>query len=291
VNRRFALLVNPRSAGGRPLKVLPTVRGELDRDGTPYRVIETRSLEHARKEARAAADAGETVATLGGDGFVGPIAGELRHRDTALAVLPGGRGNDFARVLGIPQDPAAATRVALNGHERQVDVASVDGAPYLGIASFGLDSDVQDIANETKLVRGNLVYAYATVRGILGWRMKRFMATIDGDRHEFDGYSIAVANTGVFGGGMHLVPGAELDDGELDVLLISRTSKLRYLRGLTKVFKGEHLDPNYTRVCRGSVVEVSADLPFTVYADGDPIATTPATMRVERRCLRVIVPA
>jgi diacylglycerol kinase family enzyme len=90
---------------------------------------------------------------------------------------------------------------------------------------------------------------------------------------------------------MLLIPRAELDDGRLDVLLISRTSKLRYVHGLTKVFKGEHLNPEYTHLYRGSAIEVSADRPFTVYADGDPIGTTPATMKVEPRCLRVIAPA
>jgi YegS/Rv2252/BmrU family lipid kinase len=291
VTRRFALLVNPKSAGGRPLEVLPAVRAELDRAGAPYRIVETRSLDHAREEARLAADAGETVATLGGDGLVGPVAGELRHRDTALAVLPGGRGNDFARVLGIPKEPADAARAAVEGVERLVDVAEVDGSAYVGIASFGIDSNIQDIANDSTMVKGNLVYAYATLRALLGWKDAGFSVAIDGKRHEFAGYSVAVANTGVFGGGMRLVPDAELDDGELDVLLISRTSKLRYAHGLTKVFDGEHLDPRYTQLLRGEVVEVASDRPFTVYADGDAIATTPATMRVSARSLRVIVPA
>ena len=290
MTRRFALLVNPKSAGGRPLKVLPAVRAELDRAGASYRVVETRGLEHAREEARLAADAGETVGTLGGDGLVGPVAGELRHRDTALAVLPGGRGNDFARVLGIPKEPAEAARALLDGVERMVDVAEVDGSAYLGIASFGIDSDIQEIANHSTLVKGNLVYAYATLRGLLSWNESSFSVTIDGERHDFAGYSVAVANTGVFGGGMRLVPDAELDDGVLDVLLISRHSKLRYAHGLTKVFDGKHLDPRYTHLFRGEVVEVSSDRPFTVYADGDPIGTTPATMRVSGRSLRVLVP-
>ena len=291
MTRRFALLVNPKSAGGRPLKVLPEVTAELDRVDSHYRVIETRSLDHAREEARLAADAGETVATLGGDGLVGPVAGELRHRDTALAVLPGGRGNDFARALGIPQEPAKAARVAIEGVERAVDLAEVDGAAYVGIASFGVDSDIQEIANETKLVKGDLAYPYATLRGLLGWRHARFEVAIDGERHEFAGYSVAVGNSGIFGGGMRYIPDAELDDGELDVLLISVTSKLRYAHGLTKVFDGKHLNPEYTQLFRGSVVEVSADRQFTVFADGDPIGTTPATMRVHPRSLKVIVPA
>jgi YegS/Rv2252/BmrU family lipid kinase len=290
VTRRFALLVNPMAAGGRPLAALPAVKHEWDALKAPYRVVETRDLDHAREEARSAAEKGDTVATLGGDGLVGPIAGELRGSGV-LAILPGGRGNDFARVLGIPKDPAGAARVAVEGRERLVDVAEVDGAPYVGIASLGFDSDANRIANEARLVKGNLVYAYAALRALAGWKPATFTVTVDGERHEVTGYSVAVGNSKAYGGGMLLLPHAELDDGKLDVLMVSHYSKLRVLRDLPKAFKGTHLDSPEKHLYRGSVVEVSADRPFVVYADGDPIGETPATMRVERRCLNVIVPA
>jgi YegS/Rv2252/BmrU family lipid kinase len=290
VTRRFALLVNPAAGGGRAREVLPVVRGELDRQGAAYRVIEATSIEHARLEAGSAADDGETIATLGGDGLVGPVAGVLRDRDVALALLPGGRGNDFARALGIPSDPAGAARVAVEGKERLVDVAEVDGHPYVGIASFGFDSECNRIANEARLIRGNLVYAYSVPRAIAGWRPAEFTVTVDGERHEVVGYSVAVGNSNYFGGGMKLLPDAELDDGRLDVLAISRHGKLRYLRDLPKVFKGTHLDSPYVNLFRGEVVEVTSDRPFVIYADGDPIGATPATMRVRRQCLRVVVP-
>ena len=101
---------------------------------------------------------------------------------------------------------------------------------------------------------------------------------------------MAVGNSRAYGGGMFLLPHAELDDGKLDVLIALRSSRLTFLRSLPKVFKGTHLDMPYARTMRGEVVEVSSDRPFMIYADGDPIGATPATMRVERQCLRVIVP-
>jgi len=290
VSRRFALLVNPASGGGRALERLPAVTGELDRLGASWRSVATRSSEHAAEEAALAAEAGETVGALGGDGLLRPLAGVLKGTDTALALFPAGRGNDFARVLGVPRDPVAAARVAVEGEERLLDVANVDGTPYVGIASLGIDSVVQRIANQARLVKGDLVYAYATVRGLIRWRPATFTVDVDGDRRTFTGYSVAVANSTTFGGGMRLLPDAELDDGQLDVLLIERGPKLRYLHGVAKVFKGTHLDSPLTHVLRAREVRVSADPPFEVYADGDPIGASPATMRVEQRSLRVIVP-
>jgi YegS/Rv2252/BmrU family lipid kinase len=291
VTRRFALLVNPSAAGGRTLRALPDIRSELGRLGAEHRVVETRDLDHARTEARAAAEDGETVAPLGGDGFVGPVAGVLRGADSALAILPGGRGNDFARVLGIPFEPRAAARTAVEGRERRVDMAVVGDRPFIGIASLGFDSDANRIANEARLVRGNLVYLYAALRALAAWRDATFEVEVDGRREVMTGYSVAVANSKAYGGGMYLVPHAEVDDGVLDVFMCGRTSKLRALRDLPKVFKGTHVDSPWISFLRGAVVSVSADRPFVVYADGDPIGELPITVRVEPRCLRVIVPA
>jgi YegS/Rv2252/BmrU family lipid kinase len=287
----FRLLVNPSAAGGRALRRLPAVVEELRRQGIEPEVVQTRSLEHAREEAQAVAGTAGTVAAMGGDGFVRPIAGALRDSPARLAVLPGGRGNDFARVLGIPRDPAGAARVAAGGRERLVDLGEVDGEPYLGIASLGIDSDVQHIANRAKLVQGSLVYLYGALRALSRWRGAEFTVTVDGAPHRYRGYAAAVANTGVFGGGMALLPMAEIDDGALDVLLTKGHAKGRYLRGLGQVFRGTHLDPRYTEVLRAQTVDIDSEPPYDVFADGDPVGRTPVRVSVRPRCLRVLVPA
>ena len=291
MSRNFALLVNPASAGGRALEALPKVHATLDGLGARHRTVTTRSIDHAHEEALNAAAQGETVVALGGDGLLRPLAGALKGTDSAIAVVPAGRGNDFARVLGIPTDPAEAARLAVEGDERLLDVANVDGTPYMGIASFGLDSDANRIANEAKLVKGNAVYVYAALRALAAWKPAAFTVTVDGERHEYTGYSIAVGNSKVYGGGMYILPMAELDDGKLDVMVSKDSSKLRCLIELPKLFRGTHVDSPFAEFLRGEVIEVSSDRPFVIYADGDPIGATPAIMRVERRCLRVIAPS
>jgi YegS/Rv2252/BmrU family lipid kinase len=291
VSRNFALFVNPASAGGRALEALPKVHATLDGLGAPHRTVTTRSIDHAYDEALSAVAQGETVVALGGDGLLRPLAGALKGTDSALAVVPCGRGNDFARVLGIPTDAADAARLAVKGEERLLDVANVDGTPYMGIASFGFDSDANRIANEAKRVKGDAVYIYAALRALSAWKAARFTVTVDGERHEFTGYTVAVGNSKVYGGGMFILPMAELDDGKLDVIVCEQIGKLRFLRDLPKVFRGKHLDLPYVRFLRGEEIEVSSDRPFVIYADGDPIGATPAMMRVERRCLRVIAPS
>jgi YegS/Rv2252/BmrU family lipid kinase len=289
--RHFALLVNPASGRGRALEALPRVHAALDGLGATHRTVTTRSIDHAYEEAGRAAREGETVLALGGDGLLRPLAGALKHTDSALALIPCGRGNDLARVLGVPTDPAEATRLAVEGEERLLDVGNVEGTPFMGIASVGLDSDANRIANEAKLVKGNAVYVYSALRALAAWKPATFTVTVDGERHQITGYSVAVGNSKAYGGGMLILPRAELDDGKLDVMLVKETSKLRCLIELPKIFKGTHVDSEHVEFLRGEEIEVSADRPFVIYADGDPIGATPAIIRVERRCLRVIAPS
>jgi YegS/Rv2252/BmrU family lipid kinase len=289
--RRFALLVNPASAGGRALEALPKVHATLDELGAQHRTVTTRSVDHAYAEAGRAVAQGETLAALGGDGLLRPVAGALKGTGSAVALIPCGRGNDLARVLGIPTDPTEAARIAVEGEERLLDVANVEGTPFMGIASFGFDSDANRIANDARLVKGGAVYVYAAMRALATWKPARFTVKVDGRAHEVTGYSVAVGNSQAYGGGMFILPQAELDDGQLDVMLAKKTSKLRFLLELPKTFKGTHGESGYVQYLRGEEIEVSADRPFVIYADGDPIGATPAIIRVERRCLRVITPS
>jgi YegS/Rv2252/BmrU family lipid kinase len=247
-------------------------------------------MQHARQLARAACDNGEICAAMGGDGIVGAVAGELRDGAGLLAVVPGGRGNDFARKLGIPFDPVEAVALLETGEEKAVDLAEADGTTYLGILSAGIDSDVSRIALETRLKLGTFVYTYGVLRAIAGWKQAAWDVTIDGEPASFEGFSVAVANSGVFGGGMFLAPDAELDDGLLEIILISSQTKLRYLRGLPRVFRGTHLQDPAIQLVQAKEVKFHADRPFTAYADGDPIGDLPLTVRVLPGSLRVVAP-
>jgi YegS/Rv2252/BmrU family lipid kinase len=285
------LIVNPSAGGGRAARVLPAVEAALRGHGVTFTTERTRSLEHARELAAGAAGAGDVVVTLSGDGLVGCVAGVLRDiPGSVMGVLPGGRGNDFARCAGIPLDPEAACAVIADGVERELDVGDVGGRTFIGIASLGFDSVANEIANRAPSRLGNLVYVYGALRAVATWKHATFTVRIDGEEHRFSGWSVAAANSKYYGGGMMLAPGAELDDGELDVMLSGATSKARFLRMLPRVFKGTHVELPNVSMLRGAEIEVSADRPFTVFADGDPIGELPVTIRAVPRAVRVLLP-
>jgi YegS/Rv2252/BmrU family lipid kinase len=241
-------------------------------------------------EAGRAAEKGEVPVVMSGDGLVGQIGGALAGAGVPMGIIPGGRGNDLARVLGIPNDPAGSVAVLADGNERAIDVGVANDRRFLGVASCGFDSDANRIANETRVVRGNLVYAYAALRALAAWRPATFEVILDDEPLEFRGYSVAAGNNRAFGGGMFIAPHAELDDGLLDVIVVSEVGKLRYLRGIPKAFKGTHVENEEVTELRASTVEISADRDFAVYADGEHLTELPVTLSTLKRALRVIAP-
>jgi YegS/Rv2252/BmrU family lipid kinase len=290
--RRLCLIVNPKAGGGRTAKALPDVEAVLGRHGLEHRVELTVSIDHAIELARAAAARGDVAVSFGGDGLAGAVAHGLRDTDAVLGVLPGGRGNDFARKLGIPRDPVQAAEVLAHAEPRTVDVAEVDGRTFLGIASYGFDSEVQDRANGTKLVRGQLVYLYSAFVTLARWKPAHLRLSADGGGERLvTGYAVAACNSGIFGGGMLLAPDASLEDGLLDVFISHDSTKWRYLKGVVKAFKGRHLEDPSAELFRARELRVDAERPFRIYADGDPIGATPATIRVVPGALRVLAPA
>jgi YegS/Rv2252/BmrU family lipid kinase len=300
VQAPVCLIVNPSAGGGKAARLAPEVEQALREHRLTVRRVDTRDLEHARLLAGEAARGGEVVVALSGDGMVGAIADVLRGVPGAvLGVLPGGRGNDLARVLGIPDDPKAACATIAGGKVRAMDVGEVvspegSGRTYVGIASAGFDSDANRIANEAPPWLGALVYAYAALRALVAWKPARFEIELDppGERYSFSGYSVGAANSKAYGGGMRAAPDAMLDDGLLEVVLLEGVPKRTFLtKILPRVFKGTHVALPYVRVFRAAEVAISSERPFTMYADGDPIGELPLRVRAVRGAVDVLVPA
>jgi YegS/Rv2252/BmrU family lipid kinase len=295
------LIVNPAAGGGKAGRIAPAVEQALLGHGLRVRRCETLHLEHARELGCEAARAGETVVALSGDGMIGVLADALQAVPGAiLGVLPGGRGNDLARVLGISDDAVAACETIAHGVPRPIDLGvvldpstGVVGRAFVGIASVGFDSEANRIANEAPAWLGGGVYAYGALRALLSWRPARFEIELDppGERRAFTGYTIAAANSRAYGGGMLMAPDALLDDGLLEVIVVEDVSRARFLANLPKVFRGTHVQLPSVHVFRAAEVAIAANRPFTMYADGDPLGELPLRIRAVAGAVNILVPA
>lgn len=294
VQRRLQVVVNPYAGRGRATRLLPAVDRALRSAGHDVVVTSTRSLAHADDLVAQALADDRVVVAMGGDGLVGRVAAAVSAGGGLMAVLPGGRGNDFCRAVGIPCEPEDAVHLVADGEERAVDlgvVTSEDGdVPFLGIASVGFDSEVQERVLRTRLPLGSQVYTYGALATVATWRHATFDVVVDGAPLTVHGWSVAVSNSGRYGGGMRLAPDASLEDGQLDLVTNSSTSRLRFLRALPKVFQGTHVDEPSVTVRPALEVGISADRAFRVFADGDPVGRLPCTVTVRPGAVRVLLP-
>lgn len=307
--RALQLIVNPHAGAGRARRALPAVERTLRRTGHDVRTTATRSLAHAQDLAAQAVADGRVAVALGGDGLVGRVAGVVAGEGGLLGVLPGGRGNDFARSAKIPGRPVPACRVLSRGEVRTVDLGEahalgemptsgelptlgeVPGRFFLGIASAGIDGVVQERVARARLPLGRLTYAAAALTSVAGWRPVRFRLVADGESYDVVGWSCAAAGSGVYGGGMRLAPDASLTDGLLDVVTSGATSRAAFVRALPRLIRGTHVRLPTVRVRRAAVVELSADRPLTLWADGEPVGPLPCRVSVRPGALRVLLPA
>jgi diacylglycerol kinase (ATP) len=299
---RFSLIVNPAAGRGRCVRAVPHVAAALDAAGASYEVHESASLQHATELAEQAAEAGRVIVAVGGDGMAGALAGAAARLGGTYGIIPAGRGNDLARVLGIPFDPAAAAATLAAAQTRQIDLIGVaaPGAPEMIVAGsvyVGVPSVAGEIANGTRWLRGSLVYPVAALRAVAGWRPARFEISGAGGRHDFAGYAVVVANSAYFGAGMMVAPSACIDDGILDLVLMRHGPKLAFVHALSKIKDGSHTSLAEVSLERDTDVTLTVDRPMPVAADGETLsfaaplpAGTPLRIRVLPGALTVIAP-
>lgn len=288
--RSFAAVVNPVAGGGRAMAALLPVARLLREAGAAVVVHHGRSLEHARVLARDAAGAGDVVLAVGGDGCVGTLAGPVADAGGVLGIVPAGRGNDFARQLGLPAEPARLAGVLLHAPETAVDVIAVGSRVVVGSVHAGIDSVATDLVNRVRFVPGAIAYPAAALAALLAWRPACYTLDLDGSRHRFCGYTVVAANSGYYGHGLHIAPNARVDDGLLDVVAVHHVPRRTFLAGFRRLPSGGHVSRPEIQLLRGSELRLAADRPMHLYGDGEPITPLPATARIRPAALRLLAP-
>ncbi|WP_106817509.1 diacylglycerol/lipid kinase family protein [Janibacter massiliensis] len=284
--RSVTLVVNPTAGGGRAERLRTPVLDALRSTGWDVTEVVPGSAAEATALA-AAAGPDDLFATLGGDGLLGAVASGAMESGALVAPLPGGRGNDFARAVGITDGILTVAKGLPTATERRVDIGEVAGTRFLGVAAVGYDSVANRIANESRL-RGPLVYTVGGVKAVFRTRPRRFVLTVDGRREEVEAWNVAVGNSGRYGGGIHICPDAVLDDGQLDLVVTGRTSRVAFAVTELQTFSGKHVHRPGVRSSRARTVRIEGPSDLDVYADGDPIGRLPVTVTVHREAVRIL---
>ncbi|MFF3768105.1 diacylglycerol kinase [Streptomyces sp. NPDC001922] len=289
---RAAVLFNPAAGRGTARRVAEQTVRQLGAAGWQAETVTGRDTAGTRaRAAESVASGAEVLAVVGGDGMVSIGLQAVAGTGTALAVVPAGTGNDFARTLGIPRDdPAAAARLITHGVRRSVDLGRCGDRWFGTVLTSGFDSLVTHRANSMTWPRGRARYNLAIVAELARLRPLPFTLRVDGRPVETDATLVAVGNGPSYGGGMLMCPGASLSDGRLTVTVVEAVGRSQLVRVFPRVYKGTHTSHPRVRTYTGRTVEI--DSPGVLgYADGELVGDLPLRAECVPGAVEVMGPA
>lgn len=289
--RKVAVVLNPAAGRGSAGEREPELRKLLREYALDPQIFCTEGPGHAQELAKELCARGEPlVAAAGGDGTLHEVAQALVGTSTALAILPMGSGNDYARSLGIPADLRGAVEVLARGQQREVDVGEANGRFYLNSLGMGIDGQIAYDYRTYRVLRGELGYLLATVFEVLRFRPVQMEVRTETAQLSGNFLTVAVMNGPWAGGGFCLSPKAKPDDGLLDLTLIGHYPRLVRLVVLPKTRDGSYLKLRRTKLIHVKCATIQAERPVIVHMDGELLAEPTCSVEVELypRALRVV---
>lgn len=282
--RTFGFLVNPAAGGGTAGEAVVPLARRLREAGADVSVTYTTSVDETPQLVARTVAEGRIVVAVGGDGMLSSVAGAVAETGGILAVIPAGRGNDFARMLGTPHELADQADLLLKADVRPVDLldARMPGQPPRAVAGSvyaGVDARAAAIVDRSHWLPSRLQYPVAAVRALATYRPADVRLEVDGRISTHQAATVVIANSQYYGKGMKIAPSADLTDGELDVVVIEAASRLDLIRSLPKVYDGSHVGLPGVTVLRGRSVRLSGAYlgggPVPVGADGEALGALP----------------
>jgi len=294
--RAVCLIANPAAGRGRGARVLPAIQNALAAAGVTDVRLTTAAGDERRLARDAAAGGVETIIALGGDGTWGNAARGILEsgRDARLALLAAGTGNDFGHALGLPvSDLRAMAHIAVGSREMRVDVGCADGASFVNVAGFGVETIVIEASRHVPLLRGHLLYLATAVPQLFTYRALTARIHRDGEDEPIAAPYLALiaANGPRFGGGFHVAPRASLTDGLLDLVSIRDASVVRRAALLARVRMGRHLERPEVELHQVRCAELHFDAPPLMDLDGELVRAQSENVEIRcvSRALRVAV--
>jgi len=294
-DRRAFVVLNPQSGAGHAGVVRKRFL-EWKRAGHDVEIHQGGRHEDLGLSATLAVEEGyDLIVAAGGDGTVAAVAAAIRDSSAVLGIVPLGTGNIVARDLNVPLSPASAVDLLFEEHQvRRIDAMESGGDVYLMSVGVGISAYVaRDTAAVHKRMFGPAAYLWSGLSEIGSVEPSLFEVTVDGVRSEFSATEVSVANSGVFANMM--LPwerGVRLDDGKLDVFVVSTESARDYPMLVFNVLRGSNSsDLGVLHLEARDLVEIQCEDALPVQADGEIIGKTPVDVRLLAGAVQVAVPS
>jgi YegS/Rv2252/BmrU family lipid kinase len=292
---KLRFVFNPRS--GRPKRnapILPALKEFIRSRSLDADLVSTEGPGHATELTREAVASGcQRVVAVGGDGTVNEVAQALIHTPAAMGLVPCGSGNGLALHLGIPSRVSDALECAAgdSGRVAELDTGIVNGKPFVNAMGLGLDADVGRRFNLLTR-RGLPAYTKTALAAFLSRKTERSAITCNGSREVVDMLLVAIANSDQYGNNAKIAPGARVDDGLLDLVIVRPVGLLGACALGARLFLGSVDRSRDVAVRKSARFVIERPAPGVIHTDGEThLADALLEIQVRPRSLRFMVPA
>lgn len=260
----------------------------LDKTIFDYSIVFSDSAGHAHVIAKEAVGKFDLVVAVGGDGTMNEIASAITGTDMVLGILPYGSGNGLSRFLGIPMGTEAAIKSLNNWHVESIDAMTANGDWFFNMAGMGFDAHISEVfAHQEK--RGFITYIKSAFREIASYKADTYHINVDGKAYQREAFMLSFANSSQYGNNAHVSPGASVQDGLVDVCVISAFPVWRLVEMGIRMLTKTSEKSRYVEIIRGKQVTVNRVKPGPIHLDGEPrISGTDIEIKVAPSSLKIL---
>jgi YegS/Rv2252/BmrU family lipid kinase len=292
LNHKAAVIFNPRASQGKAVRYGDRIRACLESYcPDSWEVLEPTSAEGTTKAAKKLADEGwERIGVYGGDGTLSLAVRGIVDTNSAIAPIPGGTGNDFARSIGTPTNLEDAIRTLVHGEIWEADLIRSGSRISINSVACGFDAQVGLAVNAGTRLKGRSAYIGAILKTLS--KFTPFKVEIQTDERSWTGYAMlcVVANAAQYGGGMKIAPMAEPFDGHMDIIVVQEMGKFELILKLFQVFSGSHISDPKVMAFQAKKATIMTEPSVPVLFDGDDGGETPFNVEIDPGAIKIIRP-
>lgn len=288
--KQVLFVVNPRSGIGRKTAIEKEIRANIDSSKITFDILHTKHRGHATEIATQCRNMIDAVIAVGGDGTVNEVGTGLLGSNTALGIIPCGSGNGLARELDVPLRTASAIEIINEFESRTIDVIRVGDRYSFNVAGIGFDAYISHLFAD-KHTRGPLQYMNLIAKEFPKYQPQTYVLSFDGDIFQRTAFLISFANSSQWGNNIHIAPNARIDDGLMDVCMVSEFPNYA-IPSLVFSLLNQSIDTNkYDEMIRAKSVTIVSDAPIPAHVDGEPVMLPPnANIAIVPLSLKVLIP-